>query len=406
MPAAAIITPTNRPLTNRLRRAATLWARHQHGDLVTLAAEFADSGEWALDGSPTASHWLATIADVETCTTREWIRLGRALRALRALPATADAFAHRLISYAKARTLTRLATPANETELLDIAHTTPANHLGPSPRRLAQPHQRPLHPRRPPTPPPLDHPPHRTRRHDRLHLPPPTPARRPPRRRPHHPNHALQTTTHRPGRLAHPGPTTRRRPHRTPTTRHRPHDHRDRPPRPGRRHHPRRRHPHPVNGDRTHRPRFVPPSPHPRRQRPPHQRIKQTPPPHNPPTTASSTNETRPASTAATTPSSTTTTFPPTNKPATPSPPNSNSAAPPATAAATAPTRRRHRLAGASRDRGWRRQFSRPEARPRSASSQSAPGPGSRTTPGRPGPRSGAGSPPPPDQEGPPHNRC
>ncbi len=125
---AATTTPSaraERPLAARLRRAATLWARRQH-ELVMLAAEFADSGEWALDGSPTAAHWLAAVADVETCTTREWIRIGRILRRL---PATADAFARREISYAKVRTLTRLATPANETELLDIARTTPANHL-------------------------------------------------------------------------------------------------------------------------------------------------------------------------------------------------------------------------------------------------------------------------------------
>ena len=127
MPAArpAHTTPTTRPLADRLRRAASLWARSQN-ELVTLAADFADSGEWALDGSPTAAHWLAAAADVETCTTREWIRVGRALRQL---PATADAFARREISYAKVRTLTRLATPDNEAQLLDIAATIPANHL-------------------------------------------------------------------------------------------------------------------------------------------------------------------------------------------------------------------------------------------------------------------------------------
>ncbi|MEZ5410390.1 MAG: DUF222 domain-containing protein [Acidimicrobiales bacterium] len=121
---------TDRPLAARLRRVATLWARSQY-ELVTLAADFADSGEWALDGSPTPAHWLAAVADVETCTTREWIRVGRALRTL---PATADAFARHEISYAKVRTLTRLATPENEAELLEIARTTPANHL---PRALA-----------------------------------------------------------------------------------------------------------------------------------------------------------------------------------------------------------------------------------------------------------------------------
>ncbi|MGI9615471.1 MAG: hypothetical protein ACR2QO_21340 [Acidimicrobiales bacterium] len=96
-----------------------------------MAAEFADSGEWALDGSPTAAHWLAAVADVETCTTREWIRIGRCLRVL---SATADAFATREVSYSKVRALTRIATPTNEHELLEIARSTPANRL---PRTLA-----------------------------------------------------------------------------------------------------------------------------------------------------------------------------------------------------------------------------------------------------------------------------
>ncbi|MGI9616882.1 MAG: hypothetical protein ACR2QO_28460, partial [Acidimicrobiales bacterium] len=74
----------DRRLSGEVRRHAAAWARSQY-QLVVVAAEFADSGEWALDGSPTAAHWLATVADVETCTTREWIRIGRCLRVL---PAT------------------------------------------------------------------------------------------------------------------------------------------------------------------------------------------------------------------------------------------------------------------------------------------------------------------------------
>jgi len=63
----------------------------------------------------------------QTCTAREWIRIGRLLREL---PAIAEAFADRAISYSKVRTLTRLATPDNEAELLAIARTTTAADLG------------------------------------------------------------------------------------------------------------------------------------------------------------------------------------------------------------------------------------------------------------------------------------
>jgi len=113
-------------LTDQLEAVVETWAQ-SHCDLVALAAEFADSPEWILTGSPTAAHWLAIIADVEPCTAREWIRIGRRLAEL---PAIAYAFRTHAISYSKVRTLTRLATPDNEHELLDIATTATAAERG------------------------------------------------------------------------------------------------------------------------------------------------------------------------------------------------------------------------------------------------------------------------------------
>ena len=114
------------PLLTRLRAVAAAWMRHQH-ELVVLAAELADGPEWLLDGSPTPAHWLAAVADVEACTAREWIRIGKLLRIL---PASADAFEQGRISYSKVRTLSRLANPGNEADLLAIAERTPAGELG------------------------------------------------------------------------------------------------------------------------------------------------------------------------------------------------------------------------------------------------------------------------------------
>ena len=114
------------PLGDQLRSAASLWAQSQH-ELVILSAEFADSGEWAQDGAPTAAHWIADVADIDVSTAREWIRIGRLLREL---PETATAFAERRLSYSKVRTLTRVANPENEAELVDIAVGVPAGHLG------------------------------------------------------------------------------------------------------------------------------------------------------------------------------------------------------------------------------------------------------------------------------------
>jgi hypothetical protein len=115
-----------RPLTDRLQHIAQIWATSQHL-LVVLAAEFAEGHEWVLAGSPTAAHWLAHAADVEACTAREWIRIGKKLHTL---PAVAAAFGDRRLSYSKVRALTRLATPENETELVDLAMSVPAGELG------------------------------------------------------------------------------------------------------------------------------------------------------------------------------------------------------------------------------------------------------------------------------------
>ena len=122
----ATSTDSTRPLADQLEQIIATWARSQY-ELVVTAAEFADSPEWILTGSPTPAHWLAAIADIQPCTAREWIRIGRLLKTL---PATADAFETGQISYSKVRTLTRLATPANEAELLTIAERTTAADLG------------------------------------------------------------------------------------------------------------------------------------------------------------------------------------------------------------------------------------------------------------------------------------
>ena len=112
-------------LADRIRALASAWATAQQA-LVRLAADFADGHEWAMDGSPTAAHWIADVADIEVSTAREWIRAGRALRDL---PAIEDAFADGRLSYSKVRALTRVATPENESELLGLALGVPAGAL-------------------------------------------------------------------------------------------------------------------------------------------------------------------------------------------------------------------------------------------------------------------------------------
>jgi hypothetical protein len=96
-------------------------------EIVALAADFADSSEWAVAGYSTPGRWIAEMLDIAPRTANEWIRVGRCLREL---PGTAAALDARRISFTKAKELTRSATGDNETELLAIAERTPAARLG------------------------------------------------------------------------------------------------------------------------------------------------------------------------------------------------------------------------------------------------------------------------------------
>ena len=113
------------PIAERLVALADVIARSQR-ELIVAAAAFADSAEWVLAGWSSAAGWLAEACDVEVCTAREWIRIGRRLREL---PHIADAFADGVLSYSKTRTLTRVATPDNEAELVALAAPVPAGDL-------------------------------------------------------------------------------------------------------------------------------------------------------------------------------------------------------------------------------------------------------------------------------------
>jgi hypothetical protein len=112
-------------LREELVEAGASWSQGMRR-LVTLAAEFDASGEWAVEGAPTCAHWMATALDVEVSTAREWLRVGRALVDLELIDA---GFADGRLSYSKVRTLTRVATPDTEPELCALAERVPAGRL-------------------------------------------------------------------------------------------------------------------------------------------------------------------------------------------------------------------------------------------------------------------------------------
>ena len=124
---APLTVPADGPLTRRLDDTLTSWSTSQRA-IIGIAADF---GEWTATGAASAAHWIAAAADIEVCTAREWIRVGRRLRTL---PIVADAFEADDLSYSKVRCLTRVATPMNEAQLVAIAAAVAAGQL---PRALA-----------------------------------------------------------------------------------------------------------------------------------------------------------------------------------------------------------------------------------------------------------------------------
>lgn len=93
---------------------------------VHLAARYESEHDWLRSGHPNAAVGIARRLQIHHSTAREWIRVGQALAWL---PLIDAAFAGNEISYAKARILTRSATPDNEGELLEIASAHTASQL-------------------------------------------------------------------------------------------------------------------------------------------------------------------------------------------------------------------------------------------------------------------------------------
>jgi hypothetical protein len=82
------------------------------------------AGGWERQGAISCAHWLAWRLGLDTATAREKVRVARALGEL---PRIDEALGRGELSYAKVRALTRVATPATEARLLDLArHATGA----------------------------------------------------------------------------------------------------------------------------------------------------------------------------------------------------------------------------------------------------------------------------------------
>src|SRR5688572_10300739 len=93
---------------------------------LALIAEFDRRKGWAEWGVKSCAHWLNWKCGIDLGAAREKVRVARALETL---PRTVESMSEGRLSYAKVRALTRVATPANESYLLNIALFGTASHV-------------------------------------------------------------------------------------------------------------------------------------------------------------------------------------------------------------------------------------------------------------------------------------
>jgi hypothetical protein len=101
---------------------------------LVLLADFDARRGWASWEMSSCAQWLSWKCQLSSGTAREHVRVARALRDL---PVIRARFAAAALSYAKVRALTRIATPATEAGLAELAGPMTANQL----ERFARAHR-------------------------------------------------------------------------------------------------------------------------------------------------------------------------------------------------------------------------------------------------------------------------
>ncbi|MGB5674667.1 MAG: DUF222 domain-containing protein [Gemmatimonadota bacterium] len=123
---AALPAPKSEPLSETDRLEAleeeiVFLAAHIHAAdhrFLTLVAEYDRLRGWEVAGHRSCAHWLAFRTGYSLGAARERVR---AARALADLPVTSAAMSRGELSFCAVRALTRVATPENESDLLDLA---------------------------------------------------------------------------------------------------------------------------------------------------------------------------------------------------------------------------------------------------------------------------------------------
>jgi len=112
-------------LGDRIAETAAVLDATEH-TLLTHIREFDALAGWHRQGALSCAHWLNWRIGLALSAAREKVRVARALADL---PLIDDALRTGSISYSKTRAMTRVATPDNEAELLDMARNSTAAQL-------------------------------------------------------------------------------------------------------------------------------------------------------------------------------------------------------------------------------------------------------------------------------------
>src|SRR6187399_3216336 len=122
---ARVVPPA--PIEELGEAIATLAARLHAAtyELLVLLREFDERAGWN-NGFLSCAHWLHWRTGIDLGAAREKVRVAKALADL---PRLSDAMQRGTISYAKVRAISRIATPENEAQLLDLAYAGTAAHV-------------------------------------------------------------------------------------------------------------------------------------------------------------------------------------------------------------------------------------------------------------------------------------
>jgi hypothetical protein len=113
----------------QLERDITELAAHIHAATcrwLLMLGEFIERGGWAVMGIQSPAHWLEWKCALAESTARDHVRVAGALREL---PQVTAAFAEGRLSYSLVRAMTRVATPDNEGDFVEIARYTTAGQM-------------------------------------------------------------------------------------------------------------------------------------------------------------------------------------------------------------------------------------------------------------------------------------